>query len=86
MILLPPDLAARAGCSAVEVREDDIGYAVYSADTGERLACLTCREEATLIDEHLAQVESAKPRTKRSRVKREDDRERAPEGARFEDV
>ncbi len=94
-VTLPDDLAALAGCSEVDVTEDDLGLVEFR-DGARVLRCFSCHDEGRILaleTETLRQAapwQGPKQRVKRGHrkapVKREDDYLRAPEGRRFEDV
>ena len=94
-VTLPDDLAALAGCSEVDVAEDDLGLVEFR-DGARVLRCFSCHSEGrilaleTEVKRQAAPWQGPKQRVKRGAkkapVKREDDRLRAPEGAPYEDV
>ena len=94
-VTLPDDLAALAGCAEVDVTEDDLGL-VEIRDGDRVLRCFSCHNEGrilaleTEVKRQAAPWQGPKQRVKRGAkkapAKREDDRLRAPEGRRFEDV
>ena len=88
IITLPLDLAAIAGCSRVVVSEDedDLFLLTREGET-ERLRCFNVHQEGVI--DLLARQQSAPlvPRRERkSKRTRQDDRERARDGARFEET
>lgn len=88
IVTLPPDLAAIAGCSRVAVSEDEDGLFLLTREgEPDRLRCFTVHQEG-MID-LLARQQSAPiapRRGRKSKRTRQDDRERARDGARFEET
>ncbi len=88
IVTLPPDLAAIAGCSRVAVSEDEDDLFLLTREgEAERLRCFNVHQEGVI--DLLARQQSAPlvPRRERkSKRTRQDDRERARDGARFEET
>lgn len=99
-ITLPADLAAKAGCSEVDVMLDDVDCTQVYRD-GVRLKCFSWADHGIIRDlydkatighvqpdaQSLARVGPEPYKAKRRRKqRREDNQLRAPEGERYEDV
>jgi hypothetical protein len=85
IVTLPPDLAAISGCSRVAVGEDDDGlFLLTREDEAERLRCFTVHQEGVI--DLLARQQLVPRRERKSKRTRQDDRERARDGARFEET
>ncbi len=88
IVTLPPDLAAIAGCPCVAVGEDEEGLFLLTREgEPERLRCFNVHQEGVI--DTLARQQSAPhvPRcVRKSKRTRQDDRERARDGARFEET
>ncbi len=88
IVTLPPDLAAIAGCPCVAVGEDEEGLFLLTREgESERLRCFNVHQEGVI--DTLARKQSAPQvprRVRKSKRTRQDDRERARDGARFEET